>query len=77
MVEQVAQITADLVDRPTVRKVFAPHKPNGVTDRTVNQYESEGLAYMWMGGRKYYRLEVVRKFILARETRRNPPRRAA
>jgi hypothetical protein len=68
--------TADLLDGLIWRPDAA--KQAHVTERTLARYENEpdGLPFILWGGRKYYRVEVFRKFILSRECKRNP-RRAA
>ena len=49
-----------------------------VTPRTLTNYEKlpNGLPSMELGGKKYYRLESIRKWLDARERRPNPRRRA-
>lgn len=51
----------------------------GVSERTLARYENQpdGLPVTLIGGRKFYRMESLRKWLAARERRPNPRRQPA
>ena len=69
-------VLSGLIDRPEIRRQLAGADRPPLTDRTINRYENQpdGLPYIVIGGRKYYRVEAVREFIAKRERRPNPRR---
>lgn len=48
-------------------------------ERTIARYEAmpDGLPFLYIGGRKFYRIEDARAFMESRVTRPNPIRRGA
>jgi len=66
-------LLADYVDRASLCEALGD-----VSTRTIARYENQpdGLPSVTIGGRKYYRLEAVKDWLLKRERHPNP-RRAA
>ncbi len=67
-----------LIGLKEIGELLGP-KGKPLSERTVRRYmgEPDGLAYIEMGGRTFARLSAVREYILRRERRPNPRRRAA
>lgn len=67
----ITEITAGLVDRPTLAAQLR------TTCRTIGCYEREpdGLPYIRIGKRHYYRPAAVADWIARRERQHNPSRK--
>jgi hypothetical protein len=62
---------SELYDRDGLRSL---HSAYNVCDRTFTRYESQGLQFIELAGKHWYRLNNAREFALGREKRRNPRR---
>ena len=65
------QIFAEFLDDQQMREAY----PGGsICRRTLDQRVAEGLPYVKLGGRRLFRIESVREWLLSHETDRSPRR---
>jgi len=73
METNTGSVLADYIDRATLAQQLR------CTERSIARYENEpnGLPWLMVGGRKFYRISAVQAWLTKREHNPNPRRRTA